>query len=148
MAVRLSALRARRPPFTPRKIPGTHFSVTGSVDHTTILRLEGLGQLKNPMASSGIESATFRALILCLNQFRHCVLPYLMHTNIKTGINNISGRIHLHAYLSTGSSRQRKPPSRCPTPARSHVLYNKSQCKAISVSSLDNAAGEHIYDSS
>jgi hypothetical protein len=25
MAVRLSALRADRPPFTPRKIPGTHF---------------------------------------------------------------------------------------------------------------------------
>jgi hypothetical protein len=25
MAVRLSALRAGRPPFTPKKIPGTHF---------------------------------------------------------------------------------------------------------------------------
>jgi hypothetical protein len=37
------------------------------------VRLEGLGQLKNPMTSSGIEPATFRLVAYCLNQLRYCV---------------------------------------------------------------------------
>jgi hypothetical protein len=41
----------RRPPFTPRMILGTHFC-KGCVDPRAIMRLEGLGQLKNPMTSS------------------------------------------------------------------------------------------------
>jgi hypothetical protein len=36
------------------------------------VRLEGLGQLKNPMISSGIEPATFE-LVACLNQLRYRV---------------------------------------------------------------------------
>jgi hypothetical protein len=32
-----------------------------------IVRLEGLGQSKNPMALSGIEPANFRLVALCLN---------------------------------------------------------------------------------
>jgi hypothetical protein len=47
MAVRLSALRAGRP-------------VRGGVDRRAIVRLEGLGQLKNSMTSSGLELATFQ----------------------------------------------------------------------------------------
>jgi hypothetical protein len=35
-------------------------SVRGSIDPWAIVRLEGLGQLKNPIISSGIEPATFR----------------------------------------------------------------------------------------
>jgi hypothetical protein len=32
------------------------------------VRLEGLGQLKNPVTSSGIEPALFRLVVQCLNQ--------------------------------------------------------------------------------
>jgi hypothetical protein len=55
MEVRWSALRACRP------LPPGRFlvliSVRDWVEPTAIVRLEGLGQLKNPMASSGIEPA-------------------------------------------------------------------------------------------
>jgi hypothetical protein len=56
MAVRLSALDAGRP------LPPGRFlvliSVRSWVDRRVIVRLKGLGQLKNPMTSSGIEPAT------------------------------------------------------------------------------------------
>jgi hypothetical protein len=55
--VRLSALRAGRP--LP---PGSFFlvliSFSGYVDPRAIVRLEGLGLLKNPMTSSGIEPSS------------------------------------------------------------------------------------------
>jgi hypothetical protein len=35
------------------------------------VRLGGLGQLKNPMTSSGIETVTFRLVAQCLNQLRY-----------------------------------------------------------------------------
>jgi hypothetical protein len=38
-----------------------------------IMRLEELGQLKNPMASSGIKPATFRLVAQWLNQLRYRV---------------------------------------------------------------------------
>jgi hypothetical protein len=40
-----------------------------------IVRLEGLGKLKNPMASSGLEPATFRLGAWCINQLRYRVPP-------------------------------------------------------------------------
>jgi hypothetical protein len=58
MAVRLSALRIGRP--LP---PGSFLvliSVRGLVDPSVIERLEGLGQLKNPITSSEIEPAAYR----------------------------------------------------------------------------------------
>jgi hypothetical protein len=56
MAVRLSALRAGR------CLPPGRFLVLirGWVDPRAIVRLEGLGWLKNPFKSSGIEPVTFR----------------------------------------------------------------------------------------
>jgi hypothetical protein len=58
MAVRMSALSAGRP------LPPGRFlvliSVRDWVDPRVIVRLGGLGQLKNPVTSSGIEPATFR----------------------------------------------------------------------------------------
>jgi hypothetical protein len=72
MAVRLSALRAGLPLHSPP--PGRFLvlsSVTGYVDLKAIVRLEGLGRLKNPMTSSGLEPATFRLVAQCLNQLRN-----------------------------------------------------------------------------
>jgi hypothetical protein len=37
------------------------------------MRLEGLGHLKNPMTSSGIEATTFRLAAYCLKQLTHRV---------------------------------------------------------------------------
>jgi hypothetical protein len=38
-------------------------SVRGRVDPRAIVRLEGLGQFKNPMTSWGIETATFHLVV-------------------------------------------------------------------------------------
>jgi hypothetical protein len=37
------------------------------------MRLEGLGQLKNPMTSSGIETLAIQFVAQCLNQLRYRV---------------------------------------------------------------------------
>jgi hypothetical protein len=57
MAVRLSALLASRPSFTPGKF------LELKVDPRAIVRLEGLDILKNPVTSSAIETATFRLVV-------------------------------------------------------------------------------------
>jgi hypothetical protein len=52
----------RQPPFkhiTPRTFL-VLISVSGSVGPKVIVRLEGLGQLKNPITSSRIEPGNFR----------------------------------------------------------------------------------------
>jgi hypothetical protein len=66
MAVRLSALCAGHP-LPSRKIL-VIISVGGRVDTRAIVWLEGLGQFKNPMASSRMEPATFWLVAECLNQ--------------------------------------------------------------------------------
>jgi hypothetical protein len=48
-----------------------------------IVLLEGLGQLKNPVTSSGIELVTFRLIAWCLNQLRYSVPPYILHNYKK-----------------------------------------------------------------
>jgi hypothetical protein len=68
MAVRLSALRADRP------LPPEIFLVLISVT-PAILWLKDLIQLKNPMTSSGIETATSRFVAQCHSPLRYRVYP-------------------------------------------------------------------------
>jgi hypothetical protein len=51
-----------RPPLTFRKITGSIFQLEVE---STILRLEGLVQLMNPITSSGLEPTTFRLVAQC-----------------------------------------------------------------------------------
>jgi hypothetical protein len=78
MAVKLSDLRAGR------SSPPVRFmvliSVRDWVDPRAIVRLEGLGQLKNPVISSGIEPATFLLVAYFLNQVHHRVPPLVYET--------------------------------------------------------------------
>jgi hypothetical protein len=74
MAVRLSSLRTGHPLPTGRFL--VLISVRGLVDLRTLMRLEGLGPLKNPVTSSAMESATYRfqqisetVLMLCRDCF-------------------------------------------------------------------------------
>jgi hypothetical protein len=55
------------------------FKKRGWVDPRAIVRLEGLGHLKNPMTSSGIEPATFLLVALCLSHLRYRVPPLKRH---------------------------------------------------------------------
>jgi hypothetical protein len=59
-------------PLPPRKFL-VLISVRGWVDPRATVQLEGLGQLKNPMTSSGIKPSTFRLVSLCLNKLQYCV---------------------------------------------------------------------------
>jgi hypothetical protein len=66
-------------PYAPASLypPGRFLiliSDRGWVDSRTIMQLEGLGPLKNPMPSSGIEPATFQLVAQSLNQLRLRVL--------------------------------------------------------------------------
>jgi hypothetical protein len=62
-------------PFTPQEDSWYSFLLE-AVNPRDIVWLERLGQLKNSMTSSGIEPATFRPVVLCLNQLHYCVSPF------------------------------------------------------------------------
>jgi hypothetical protein len=65
----------RQPPFTPLKIPGTHFCYRLSRPQ------EGLGKLKKKLILSRLEPANFWTVAQCLNQLRYLV----PHRPICTG---------------------------------------------------------------
>jgi hypothetical protein len=52
------------------------------------MRLEGLGQLKKPVTSAGIEPATFRLVAQWLNQLLHRVTPF----KLKLVQNSLNAR--------------------------------------------------------
>jgi hypothetical protein len=56
----------------PQEISLVPISARRWVDTRSIVRPVGLCQLKIPMASSGINSATVRLVAQCLNEMHHC----------------------------------------------------------------------------
>jgi hypothetical protein len=79
MVVRFLALRAGR------SLPPGRFLILISdrslIDPRAIMRLEGLGQSKNPIFSSGMEPAT--------SQIRYRVPPDFLHINITLVVLNV-----------------------------------------------------------
>jgi hypothetical protein len=71
MAVRLSALRASRPPFTPRKIPGTHFfqKLSRPQGHS------GAGKIRSIAKSSDLIENRTRDLPACSIVSQPTTLP-------------------------------------------------------------------------
>jgi hypothetical protein len=90
MAVRLSALRAGRPPFTPQEDFWYSFLLEAESIPGGIVRLERLGQLNNPIISSGMEPGTFRFLVYFLDQLLYRVPPSVLITLKNLFVNHYS----------------------------------------------------------
>jgi hypothetical protein len=96
MAMRFSALLAGRALPPGRFL--VHISVRNCVKCRAIMRLEGLGQLKNQESSLGIETATFWLVAERLNQLRYHVLHFISIHRIR--ISQASGFCRRHSYFA------------------------------------------------
>jgi hypothetical protein len=72
----------RRPPFTPQKDFWHSFLLEAESIPRVIMRVEGLGQLKNPITSSGIVHVTYRLVAQCLTQLATACLLYQITPSI------------------------------------------------------------------
>jgi hypothetical protein len=68
----------RRLPFTPRRFL-VLISDRGSVKLRAIVRLEGLGQIKYPVISTGFEAEVSQLVAECLYHLRYSMPPILFY---------------------------------------------------------------------
>jgi hypothetical protein len=96
MAVRLSALRAGRP-FTPRKIPGTHFCYATSTHRRTFSAWPRVGmcrQCARPRARNVRHSGRVRATMRLMSVFLSASKDLLSLEWQASGVITMCGRVH------------------------------------------------------
>jgi hypothetical protein len=98
MGMKFLALRAGRP-LPPGRILVLIF-VRGLVNTKAILRLEWLGQLKNPMTSLRIEPATFQLIAQCLNDLHYRAIQIFIRYFAKF-FRPLSSKRKLHLIITT-----------------------------------------------
>jgi hypothetical protein len=90
----------------PQIVTWYSFMLESWSDTRAIVRLEGLGQLKIPMASSEIETATFRLVVQCLSQLRYRVPRCLYRIRGKQAISSSHNFLFLYLHNTRQTEHQ------------------------------------------